>query len=448
MQAEQIIKRALLLLIDEYPMLYNAIKLLKPTEYREAPSIFILCEELKLDKNISTDGKNLLYDEENVLWAFEKNGYPAIKKQILHVLFHCILGHLNETGVYKDKKIAWAVMDRQVCHMLHILLSNLWEISFYMEETMNEYLGDCFDMGCYYKARSKAGIRKKILQDAEMILSDHHEFWNSENNQYWSNIGLTLLGEERNAEKLLDMLAQDGHGKFRGTGSGEDFDVIKAAEETQNSYYHVLTRFFKMRECQKEIPDAIDPMLYQYGLELYGDVPLIEPPDAEEQLKLNTICIAADTSGSCSGEESRRFLRETKNILQDLQGLSPECELYLFQCDDMIQQEEYFENMNEIPWEELEERKMYGWGGTSFIPVFNRVNELLENENKQIDCLIYFTDTYGEWPKEKPDYPVFFIVPGAAEVDGIKCYDENLPEWIEVVGLEEDKNGANSRFFR
>ncbi len=435
MQALQIMNRALLMLIDEYPMLYNAVKLLKPTAYGENPKSLLLCEQLALEGNISTDGKKLFYDEEKVIRSFEKKGYKEIETEILHVLFHCILGHLNEADLYKDKKLAWAVMDRQVCHMVHVLQISQWQFSNYAEKKMNEYLGDCFHMGCYYKAKSKAGILKNVLEDCKGLLSDHHEFWDKENGQIWSSLSLALMGETGNAEKLLDILEQGGFEKYKGTESGYGVEKVKAAAENQNSYYHVLMRFLRMQECQKELPDAIDPMLYQYGLELYGDIPLIEPPDAEEQLVLNTICVALDTSGSCSGEESHQFLRETKNVLQDLQRLYSECELYLFQCDSSIQQEEHFSSMNEIPWEELEERKMYGWGGTSFIPVFNRVNELMKKERKKIDCLIYFTDTYGDWPEEKPDYPVFFIVPDAVDTEGRKNYVENLPEWIEVIGL-------------
>ena len=46
-----------------------------------------------------------------------------------------------------------------------------------------------------------------------------------------------------------------------------------------------------------------------------------------------------------------------------------------------------------------------GGGGTSFVPVFDAVQE----SGEEPLCLIYFTDLQGTFPKEAPPYPVIWL---------------------------------------
>ena len=124
--------------------------------------------------------------------------------------------------------------------------------------------------------------------------------------------------------------------------------------------------------------------------------------------------------------------------MRDVARISTKCELYFFVCDDELQQEEYYESLEQVEQETWESVDLYGWGGTSFVPVFKRIQELEEKEDKIIDCLIYLTDSYGEYPEEQPDYPVFFILPeDQVDGNGKLYYDREMPEWIRCVGLGE-----------
>jgi len=110
----------------------------------------------------------------------------------------------------------------------------------------------------------------------------------------------------------------------------------------------------------------------------------------------------------------------------------------LFQCDDVLQGEEYYGSLEDFP-ENGEEMTLHGFGGTSFEPVFRRVEELQNQEDKTIDCLIYLTDAYGTYPERMPDYPVFFILPMTAEeIEKDSFLREKVPRWIQKVGLEEN----------
>ena len=62
-------------------------------------------------------------------------------------------------------------------------------------------------------------------------------------------------------------------------------------------------------------PDAFDPVFYTFGLEMYGNMPLIEPLETREVHRIEDFVIVIDTSMSCSGELVLRFLEETCSVL-------------------------------------------------------------------------------------------------------------------------------------
>lgn len=51
-----------------------------------------------------------------------------------------------------------------------------------------------------------------------------------------------------------------------------------------------------------------------------------------------------------------------------------------------------------------------GFGGTDFRPVFEYVNEMIEQrEFDDLKGLIYFTDGNGTYPKKRPPYETAFV---------------------------------------
>jgi predicted metal-dependent peptidase len=199
-----------------------------------------------------------------------------------------------------------------------------------------------------------------------------------------------------------------------------------------------LREFFASKERVKEQIDSIDPMLYHYGMELYGDVPIIEPIEISDLPSIHAIVIAVDTSGSCGGCVAERFLKETNNLLRDIRFMGGVEKLYLIQCDAAIQQEDVYEGDVELEqFSDFEEKLWMGWGGTSFVPVFKRIREL-QNQGETIDCLIYLSDGNGRFPKQAPDCPTFFVMPEECcpqDKDSQGGYSW-IPDWVNVVKLE------------
>ena len=80
-------------------------------------------------------------------------------------------------------------------------------------------------------------------------------------------------------------------------------------------YKNFLKKFSVLRETLQVDPDAFDYVFYHYGMELYGNMPLIEPLETKELRRIEDFVIVIDTSMSCSGELVKKFLEETYTVL-------------------------------------------------------------------------------------------------------------------------------------
>lgn len=110
--------------------------------------------------------------------------------------------------------------------------------------------------------------------------------------------------------------------------------------------------------------------------------------------------VAIDTSGSTSFVLPK-FFAELDSLLRTFDGY----DLTVIQCDSGIARVEHFSEENPVPPDH--EWKSFGYGGTSFTPVFEYVGRHPEIDP---DLLIYFTDGYGDDPATPPPYPVLWIV--------------------------------------
>lgn len=445
-KAEYIMKKAIQSIKEEFPPLIYALNLLplKSTDQ-------YVC--------ISTDKEYLLYNPKNLMMEYKYWGMRKVKYWILHTVMHGLLGHWEMDGVYGERNLLWLSMDREVGHLLK-------ELGYEDEavedanEDIDELLGASYDIGVYFRVRKdKRMLRKFAKEQFNALLEiDNHRFWRKkkekkniegagaeikeqESAKKWEQARVAFSGANGKADgKTIAGVLKSAQqsGTQYGRSSGNTKVGLEAAKENENSYYDMLRQFLTSSKEQKATPEAIDYSLYQYGLELYGDVPLIEPPDSEELLELNTICLAIDTSGSCAGDVANKFLRETYNLFRDLQSISSGGELYLFQCDTEIQSEEYYERISDLAQVMEKQREFFGFGGTSFVPVFERIRSL-EDEGKKIDCLIYLSDAYGDFPEKEPGYPVFFVLDETQKIiDKNSWLKRNVPEWVTLVGIGKE----------
>lgn len=111
-------------------------------------------------------------------------------------------------------------------------------------------------------------------------------------------------------------------GKRRGENRGGQSEELSEIEKGKYDYRRFLRRFTVTREEMKLDQDAFDPVAYYYGMERYGNLPMIEPLETREGNRLEELVIAIDTSGSCKKEMVARFLGETRRILEEKENFS------------------------------------------------------------------------------------------------------------------------------
>lgn len=116
-----------------------------------------------------------------------------------------------------------------------------------------------------------------------------------------------------------------------------------------------------------------------------------------DRIGVGPVAVMLDTSGSVGDDHLKAFMGEIQAIVD---AVRPEW-VIVIPCDSRVDVDAV-----EVlqPGEEFDERKIGNRGGTSFIPPF----EYLEENNIQVDKIIYLTDMDGPFP-EDPGVPTLWV---------------------------------------
>jgi predicted metal-dependent peptidase len=114
-----------------------------------------------------------------------------------------------------------------------------------------------------------------------------------------------------------------------------------------------------------------------------------------------SLVIAIDSSGSVDEALLNQFLSEVNFLM----GLVNNYVIDLIVCDDKIHSHKKFMRAEEL------ELELKGGGGTDFRPVFEYIDEFLD----EVKLVLYFSDLEGVFPSQKPNYPVKWVSPKSGE---------------------------------
>ena len=205
---------------------------------------------------------------------------------------------------------------------------------------------------------------------------------------------------------------------------------LKEVNREKYEYENFLKKFAVLNEAMKINDDEFDYVFYTLGLNLYGNLPLVEPLEYKDVKKIKEFVIAIDTSGSVAGEKVQAFVRKTYNILKQQESFGRKINLHIVQCDAKVQNDTKITSLDDLETY-FSDMKLYGFGGTDFRPVFAYVDELIEKkEFINLKGLIYFTDGCGTFPERKPPYETAFVFVD----DNYNNYD--VPSWAIKLILE------------
>ncbi len=354
-----------------------------------------------------TDGSSLFYQPDALVELFRK-GREAVNRQYLHSVVHCLFSHLW-TRVERDVEywnlacdiVAEYVIDGLYVRAVRRPLSGLRRE--YYSQIRKEGVvtaGRIYHRLC----REHPGQTQLDILKREFLVDDHSR-WDQE------KPGKSPSPRQKKWEDIRDKMQteMETFSKEASQDARSLEEQICAENRRRYDYRKFLQKFSVLKEEMQVDMDSFDYIYYNYGMSLYGNMPLLEPLETKEVRKVEDFVIVVDTSMSCKGELIRRFLEETYSVLSESEGFFRRIHVHILQCDDKVQEDVFVTSREEMQ-DYLEHFTVRGFGGTDFRPAFARVQELLAQKCfTKLRGLIYFTDGYGIFPVKKPPYETAFV---------------------------------------
>lgn len=356
-------------------------------------------------KTMGTDGRFFYYNIPFLMKQYVQNA-SSIRRGYLHMLLHCLYLH-----IFPEKEL-----DRQMWNLACDIaveqiiekekLSGLRLTENPVREKVFRILGErSLAAQEIYGMLEKHAFSCDEKELAEAFLFDDHSLWDVVTEEEHR------AGLRKKWEKVLSYTGRNKNvqSRRRGTRKGTDREEVDDIPKSRYDYRKFLKQFSVPREEVELDTESFDYVFYCYGMEHYGNMPLIEPLEYKEVNRLEELVIAIDTSSSCSREVVQQFLGETYEILSQRENFFSKMKVYIIQCDSFIQDVAIIHSEEE--WMEYSKRiTIQGRGGTDFCPVFQYIEEQKKaKEIQKLKALIYFTDGDGIYPQTKPDYEAAFV---------------------------------------
>lgn len=382
-------------------------------------------------RGMGTDGLRLLAEPERLIRVFPKNPV-LLNREYLHQLLHCIFRHPFFIADHDRPLWSLACDIAAEWSIDQLDLPCVRRIAGWVRTETYRRLGEVLPAMAaepIYRRLEEAHLdEKQLLMLQKEFRADDHRFWPKPGDQspqarqaadQWKNLSQQMQTELETRQK------DPGQG-------GEALAMqVKAANRSRRTYRDFLRRFAVLREELKADPDSFDLGFYAYGLSLYGNLPLIEPLESRETIKIEEFVIVVDTSLSCSGELVKNFLRETYGILRQSESFFHRTNIRILQCDDRVRTDQKITDMDQLA-AYMEAFQLVGGGGTDFRPAFRYVDELIcAGEFHHLKGLLYFTDGLGRFPARRPAYDAAFLFLGS------QYEDADLPPWAMKLVLDE-----------
>ena len=410
------------------------------------------------ESSLLTDGQHILYNPRHILENY-KRGKEIPVRDYLHMVMHCVFRHM-----YMDPSLNRSYWDLACDIAVENVITDLGlkAVTTLREREQAKYISAIKQELKHVTAEKIYGwLRQaepdpnKIAEIRSAFYADNHEIWYMTGVEIELRFGLKPNGSpegdseeesEGNGSGYRMVLAgiwqdiaqrmqvdMETFGKQRGMLPGAMTQNLAAVNRERYDYTAFLKKFAVHGEVMRINDDEFDYVFYTYGLQLFENMPLIEPLEYKDVKAIKEFVIAIDTSGSTSGELVQKFVQKTYNILKSTESFFTKINLHIIQCDAAIQEDKKITCQEDFD-EYLKTMKIRGLGGTDFRPVFEYVDQLRKKkEFNNLKGLIYFTDGYGLFPAKKPDYDTAFVF-----VDD-EYNNPDVPPWAIKLILQREE---------
>ncbi len=390
--------------------------------------------------SLATDGEVLYYNGAYLADRFLR-ARTLVNRAYMHVVLHCMLRHLAKKQG-RDARMWDLACDAAVESILDGLHVPCLEGG--NSPKRRKFYGECLRE---MRVLTAEGIYRHLLRQrltefelAQLELAffvDDHGLWapaeresreqNERQDQRWQSLA------EKAQTGMETVLAGQA------AGGEAVLEQLRVAAREGVDYRAFLRRFAAPREVMAVDGDAFDYGFYAYGLQIYGNMPLVEPPETKEDRRIEDFVVAVDTSMSTSGELVRQFLACTYAVLRSTETFVRRVHIRIMQCDDQLRSDTVIHDNDDLR-EYMERFTLAGGSATDFRPVFDRVRELQAmGELAKLRGLVYFTDGMGIYPEKRPPYETAFVL---LEEPPLSV---RVPPWAVRLVLGEDGLGQDVR---
>ena len=375
---------------------------------------------------IRTDGRRFAYSPMHVLLRYaDERANPA--RDYLHCVLHCVFRHMFLHGPVE--KTWWSLACDMVVEDL-IADLKLRAVAVKREQEQQAVLSDWRGRVSPFTAEKLYRFfldhplpEEERLRLEDLFRADDHRGWypsddenkgDSESDAEPPDIPEPMappMESEQEWRDLAESIEEDMETFSREAGDAAAGlrKALRRLNREKRDYAAFLRKFAVRGEVMQLDPAEFDYIYYTYGLRLYGNLPLIEPLEYREDLRIRSFVIAVDTSASVSEELVHAFLQKTFNILKASESFFSRVDIRILQCDLEIQDELRITDQRDLD-AALQKLELKGFGGTDFRPVFDYIDRQRRmGELRQLRGLLYFTDGCGTFPQKKPEYETAFV---------------------------------------
>lgn len=374
----------------------------------------------------------VIYSPWTVLLTY-KEDQDLVTRNLLHSILHSVFRH-SLTGPGTDR-LRWdlatdiAVEDSINGLEKHFLRVRRQDKQAAIIDQLKEKLDYLTAERIYSYLSSGEVTITSIYEWSEIFAGDQHDLW------YGTGASDQIITTEIDLKELWEDISRRMQTElelFQGD-KGALTQNLKDINRVRYNYTEFLKRFGIHSETIRLSEEEFDNNYYTYGLDLYGDIPLIEPLEYRDNKNIRDFVIAIDTSGSVKGEVVQKFVQHTHDVLAGQKSFNTAMNLYIIQCDDEIRDVELIRSEDDFR-NYFATKEIKGLGRTDFRPVFDYVGKLLE-ERKLTDLrgVLYFTDGQGRFPEKAPGYDTAFIIHN----DSIN--DVWVPDWAMKVEMPTEE---------
>lgn len=351
----------------------------------------------------ATDGAHIFFDSRT------ECAFDHLKRVLLHMIAHCLLGHLWMKGVCDlacDAQ-AWLFSEE---------IAPETALSGIAQEFRRRLKG----------AETLSETREILETDAFLIthFSELRALISLDSHALWG------VSSPKSREKWGEGHSQAHRRGQHGTSAGNQALEWQPARVDADALAKYLLKYAVLRENAREDPDDFQPAWYLYGLEHYGNIPLIEPSESREERRLETLAVVIDTSGSCARGLTQQFLSLLCRLLEESGLFFRRFNLRVIQCDARVQRDDAIADLRAFE-RYIENLELRGGGGTDFRPAFERIDALVDSGAlRGLKGVLFFSDGRGIFPQKPPKYETTFVFL-KHRFDAI-----DVPEWVQRLVIE------------